>query len=147
MVLNWQSITYTYLILKNFCQIKLFSSLVRKILTFINAKNKKVITPVCDVINWNSISSIIENWQLWGSFLVKVKISLSKQQKLNSLLLGVGNNPKIYKNVKFCTIIVHIDNIYINSEYLDSYSNRKFSDLSFLWKAHQTERQTTLSNI
>ena len=63
----------------------------------ITLKTGKAICPVCDVKNSNRAFCLyVANWQLWGSFLLKIKIE--QKRKLDSFLSQGENNSKTFKS-------------------------------------------------
>ena len=67
----------------------------------ITLKVIKAILLVCDVKNSNkAFSQSVTNWQLWVSFLLKIKIK--QKRKLGSLLFLEENSSKTFKN---CQVI------------------------------------------
>ena len=61
----------------------------------------KSISPVCDVKSSNrAFCHYVANGQLWGSFLLKVKIK--RKRKLDSLLFYGEKNSKAFEN--YCVI-------------------------------------------
>ena len=58
----------------------------------------KAICPVCDVKNSNRVFRWkVANWQLWGSFLLKIKTE--QKRKLDSFLFYQENNFKTFKKL------------------------------------------------
>ena len=61
----------------------------------ITLKIGKAICPVCETSKTQT-ERFVGKWQLWGSFLLKIKID--RKRKLDSFLFQGENNSKTFKN-------------------------------------------------